>query len=72
MLKPQTSTTSNQGIGIWHLIAVHPDYRRTGISHQLLDGLLDEARREGKKVIHLDEEQAYEFLKRNMYYGINL
>lgn len=45
---------SEQEIGIWHLIAVHPDYRRTGISHQLLDGLLDEARREGKKVIHLD------------------
>ena len=41
-------------IGIWHLIAVYPDYRRTGVSHQLLDGLLDEARREGKKVIHLD------------------
>ncbi|MBD8086299.1 GNAT family N-acetyltransferase [Limosilactobacillus sp. c9Ua_26_M] len=45
---------SEREIGIWHLIAVHPDYRRTGVSRQLLDGLFDEARREGKKVIHLD------------------
>lgn len=41
-------------IGVWHLITVHPDYRRTGISHQLLAGLLTEAKREGKKAIHLD------------------
>lgn len=43
-----------QEIGVWHLITVHPDYRRTGISNQLLAGLLAEAKREGKKVIHLD------------------
>lgn len=45
---------SDSEIGVWHLITVHPDYRATGISMQLLEALIGVARREGKKVIHLD------------------
>ncbi|WP_251576667.1 GNAT family N-acetyltransferase [Limosilactobacillus agrestimuris] len=45
---------SNNEIGVWHLITVHPDYRGTGIAMQLLEALMSVARREGKKVIHLD------------------
>lgn len=45
---------ANREIGVFHLITVHPAYRRTGISRQLINGLLNVAKQEGKKVIHLD------------------
>ncbi|MBB1063136.1 GNAT family N-acetyltransferase [Limosilactobacillus sp. WF-MO7-1] len=41
-------------MSIWHLISVHPDYRRTGIAIQFVEALIGVARKEGKKVIHLD------------------
>lgn len=41
-------------IGVLHLFTVHPDFRRTGIAMQMFQGVLNEARQEGKKVIHLD------------------
>ena len=45
---------ADQEIGILHLFTVHPDYRRTGISQQMITGVLRIAKQEGKKVIHLD------------------
>ncbi|MGN1282303.1 MAG: GNAT family N-acetyltransferase [Limosilactobacillus sp.] len=41
-------------IGILHLYGVHPQYRRTGISTELLQAIIRQAKREGKKAIHLD------------------
>ena len=41
-------------IGILHLYGVHPEYRRTGISSELLQAIIKQAEREGKKAIHLD------------------
>jgi ribosomal protein S18 acetylase RimI-like enzyme len=41
-------------IGILHLYGVHPAYRRTGISSELLQAIIKQAGKEGKKVIHLD------------------
>lgn len=41
-------------VGILHLYGVHPSYRRTGISSELLQAIIKQAGREGKKAIHLD------------------
>lgn len=41
-------------IGVLHLYGVHPKYRRTGISTELLQAIIKQAQKEGKKVIHLD------------------
>ena len=39
------SSTSNTGI-LWHL-AVHPDFRRRGVAHHLLERAVEEARKVG-------------------------
>ncbi len=41
-------------IGTLHLYGVHPQYRRTGISTELLQAIIRQAKQEGKKAIHLD------------------
>lgn len=41
-------------VGILHLYGVHPEYRGTGISSELLQAIIKQARKEGKKAIHLD------------------
>ena len=45
---------ANDEIGILHLYGVHPEYRRTGISTELLQAIIKQAGQEGKKAIHLD------------------
>ncbi len=45
---------ANNEIGVLHLFGVHPQYRGTGIATSLLQALLQQAKEDGKKVIHLD------------------
>lgn len=45
---------ANNEIGILHLFGVHPQYRRTGVSSELLQAIIEQAGREDKKAIHLD------------------
>lgn len=41
-------------VGTLHLYALHPDFRGHGLSSALLQAIINVARKEGKKVIHLD------------------
>ncbi|MCX2187531.1 MULTISPECIES: GNAT family N-acetyltransferase [Limosilactobacillus] len=41
-------------VGILHLFGVHPKYRRTGISSELLQEIIKQAGKEGKQAVHLD------------------
>lgn len=37
-----------------HLYSVHPDFRGRGIASAVMQGILDQARRAGLTVVHLD------------------
>lgn len=45
---------ANQQIGVLHLLGVHPDYRCTGDSKQILQATMNQAKKLGLKVVHLD------------------
>ncbi|MEY8442364.1 GNAT family N-acetyltransferase [Lactobacillaceae bacterium 24-114] len=48
-----TPATENE-IGVLHLLGVHPDYRGTGISSQIVGAVQNHAKKLGLKVLHLD------------------
>ena len=37
-----------------HLLAVHPDFRRKGVSRKLVEAIFEQGRKSGKHVVHLD------------------
>lgn len=41
-------------IGVLHLLGVHPEYRGSGVSKQILQAVLKVAKDAGLKVVHLD------------------
>lgn len=45
---------NNNKIGVLHLLGVHPKYRGSGDSKQILQAILQAAKEQGLKVVHLD------------------